>query len=103
MTGVQTCALPIYGALFKQNQDVYGGSFESFKRLLRKGHDFIKNKRLISRGLSMIADPRAQAGSQLARSLGYGFGLSGGSLENEKEVKKSPRQFTGNLSDLAED
>jgi hypothetical protein len=81
---------------FKENQDVYGGSFKSFKRLLRKGHDFIKQHKLISRGLSMIPDKRAQVGSKIARELGYG--LSGGSLHNEKCNTKY-----NNLSDLAED
>lgn len=53
--------------------NVYGGNFfSSVKNLLKKGHDFAKKNRLVSKGLSMINNPYAQAASQVADKLGYG-------------------------------
>lgn len=72
---------------YKENQDVYGGRFDTIKGLLSKGHDFIKKHKLISKGLSLIQDPYAQQGARFADMLGYG--LSGGKLNGNNKVDLS--------------
>lgn len=39
---------------------------------VKKVHGFIKDNKLISRGLSLLPDGRAQTGSKVAGALGYG-------------------------------
>ena len=83
---------------YEASQDVYGGSWKGFKRLLKKGHDFVKQHKLVSKGLRAIPHPYAQTGSKVAETLGYGRSggaLMGGSLEKPK-IKSGMK-----LSDLA--
>ena len=66
---------------YRESQDVYGGKFEMLKKALKGAHDYVKKNKLISKGLSQIKHPYAQAGAKIAQTLGYG--MSGGELENE--------------------
>ncbi len=77
---------------YKESQEIYGGRFEVFKKMLNAGHKFIKDNKIISRSLGNFNDPYSQGASQIARSLGYGRmrnrqgrGLSGGNLSEYAE------------------
>jgi hypothetical protein len=59
------------------SRDMYGGSFRDAMRSVGR---FIKDNRLVSRGLSMIPNPSAQMASRAANVMG--LGLSGGKLSN---------------------
>jgi len=48
------------------------GFFDSIKRVLSSIGNFVKDNRLISRGLSLIPHPYARVGSTVASSLGLG-------------------------------
>lgn len=86
---------------YVESQDVYGGRFEMMKKLFKKGHDYVKQHKLISKGLSAIPHPYAQTGAKVASALGYGMSggeLTGGSLNKPKKIKNGM-----SLSDLAEE
>lgn len=69
------------GITYQKSQDVFGGSFFSkIRGAFSSVHDFAKRHKLLSKGLSLIPDPRAQAASRVANAMGYG--MSGGSLSN---------------------
>jgi hypothetical protein len=40
--------------------------------MLKKAHSFVKDRKLISKGLNLLQDPRAQKASSIAGILGYG-------------------------------
>ena len=40
--------------------------------VLKKAHNFVKDRQLISKGLNLLQDPRAQKASSIANILGYG-------------------------------
>jgi len=40
--------------------------------ILKKAHNFVKDRQLISKGLNLLQDPRAQKASSIASILGYG-------------------------------
>lgn len=62
---------------YKRTQDVYGGTFFSkLKGLARRGNDFLKRSKVLSRTLGVIPHPYAKIGSVAADALGYG--VSGG-------------------------
>jgi hypothetical protein len=50
----------------------FGNIWNGIKRAATGAHDFIKNNRLISRGLALIPDARARAAGTAAGALGYG-------------------------------
>ena len=71
------------GISYQKSMDVFGGSFFSkMKDAFRSVHDFAKRHKIVSKGLSMIPDSRAQVASRVASSLGYG--MTGGSLTNNE-------------------
>lgn len=87
----------VAGVTYQQAQNVFGGGF--FKNLLgsfKKAGKFVKKHKLLSKGLSLIPDPRAQAASRVAKSLGLGMHprLCGGALDIKQKLI---------ASDLAED
>lgn len=71
---------------YRDVQEVNGGNFLSglkdFGRkllpILKKGNEFLRDTRAISKGLSTIPHPYAQIGSQAARAIGYGEGVYAG-------------------------
>jgi hypothetical protein len=65
---------------YRRSDDIYGGKFEAIKHFFQKAGKFIKDHKLVSRGLSLIPDPRAQMASRAASALG--FGMSGGSVDD---------------------
>lgn len=70
-------AQPTPSVSFADQNAIYGGSFFSkIRDALGKVGSFVKQNKLVSRGLQLIPDPRAQAASRVASSLG--FGASGG-------------------------
>lgn len=87
-------ARPSANITFNQAQDIYGGSF--FTKLwkgLKKVGKFAKDKKLLSRGLSMIPDPRAQMAGRVASAVGYGSSGGrmmryGGGLADDEDEKK---------------
>lgn len=86
---------------YVESQDVYGGRFERLKGLVKKGHDFVKKHKLISKGLSAIPHPYAQTGAKVAKTLGYGMSggeLVGAGLESKKKIKNGM-----SLSDLCDE
>jgi len=85
---------------YKKSEDIYGGKFEKLKAFLSKAHDFVKANKMVSRGLSQIANPYAQKAAQFADQLGYG--ISGGAVMDyggNLPTKKTKRKMK--LSDLA--
>lgn len=79
-------------------QDVNGGDFlsslkqfgESILSGLRTAHDFIKNNKILSKGLSFIPHPLGQVGSKVADALGYGDGegvMVGGKMMSRKSLR----------------
>lgn len=76
-------------------EKVYGGDFFSSVRdfgkkaidALKKGHDFVKDRQLISKGLKGVPHPAAQVGSVVADILGYGD--DGAALSGGKRKKKA--------------
>lgn len=65
---------------YSRSEDIYGGKFEGIKHFFSKVGNFIKDHKLISRGLSFIPDPRAQMASKAAAMAG--LGMSGGSVDD---------------------
>ena len=85
---------------YKDVEHVNGGDFLSglkdFGNKLLSGlktaHDFVKENKLLSRGLSLIPHPAAQVGSRAAESFGYGDGiLVGGRRMDRSELRKRLR------------
>lgn len=66
---------------YKKYENSYGGSF--FSKLKSVGR-FIKDNKLISKGLSLIPHPYAQRGSELADK--FGFGVTGGRYLKRSEL-----------------
>lgn len=107
----------VRGITFKKTNDIYGGNFfDDLKNTFSKVGNFIKDNKLISKGLSMLPFPQAQAGSKFAQSLGLGFsgggasggramyGMRGGNLIEEKPKRKQKKQEDEcNASNFAED
>jgi hypothetical protein len=70
------------GISYDMVKDHEGGNFwDSLKAIgskilpfLRGAHDFIKENKLLSKGLSLVPHPGAQIGSKAARLVGYGDG-----------------------------
>lgn len=68
-------AQPIPSISYGDQNAVFGGSFFSKVRdALGRVHGFVKQNRLISKGLQLLPDPRAQAAARVASKLGYGVG-----------------------------
>jgi hypothetical protein len=94
------------GITYKKAYDVYGGSFYTrVKDALRSAHDYAKEHKLLSKGLKLIPDQRAQMASRVAENLGYG--ISGGNLRGGAIKKKSKKSIeeklqTSLISDLAD-
>jgi len=85
------------GVAYQQARDVFGGSFfTKLKNVAQKVGKFAKKHKLVSKGLKMIPDPRAQRAAQVAQSLGYG--MSGGSLCND-EIKHRLQYDASELAD----
>lgn len=59
---------------YNEVQRIFGGAniFGNLGSVLKKGVKYVKDNQLISKGLSMIPHPIAQAASSAAKSLGYG-------------------------------
>jgi hypothetical protein len=83
-------------------QDVNGGDFlsslkqfgESILSGLRTAHDFIKNNKILSKGLSFIPHPLGQVGSKVAEALGYGDGegvMVGGKMMSRESLRSRLR------------
>lgn len=73
------------GVTYSRAMDVYGGSF--FNKLgsaFRKAHDWAKDNKVLSRGLSVLPHPAAQVAAKAASMAGYG--MSGGSLMNMSDL-----------------
>lgn len=86
------------GVSYQQAQDVFGGNFfTKIKNAFQSVGRFAKQHKLLSKGLSLIPDPRAQAAAKLAQSVG--LGMSGGSLKNDDIIKK----IQYNASSFADD
>lgn len=85
LTGQDVVNSPVDQSMMNKDEDIYGGNiWSSLKNILRKGHDFVKQNKLISKSLSAIPNnPYASVAADITRSLGYGRsggGLTGGSL-----------------------
>jgi hypothetical protein len=65
---------------YRRSEDIYGGKFEFLKSFMSKAGKYIKANKLVSRGLALFPDPRAQVASQAAAALGYG--MSGGAVDD---------------------
>ena len=88
-------ARPVPGVSYQQADDVFGGSFFSkLKNAFVKVGKYVKQHKLLSRGLKLIPDPRAQAASRVAAMAG--LGMSGGSLSRSQITDRL------NASDLAD-
>jgi len=88
----------VAGVNYKAVESVYGGDFYSkLKGFLGKAHNFIKDKKLISRAASAIPHPYAQALGRAAAD--YGYGMSGGSLKDNdsKKVKMTKDELKRRL------
>jgi hypothetical protein len=73
--------------------NIYGGSFFStLKDAFRKGHNYVKKHKLLSKGLSLIPDSRVQSAARAADMLGYGVRAGG-------DVVTMPRYYE-NLEEL---
>jgi hypothetical protein len=93
---------------YSRSDEIYGGRFEGLMKFLKGAHQFIKDNKLVSKGLSFAGLPMA---GKAADVLGYG--MSGGSVmdwggslptvcdrkQKEKKTKKGTNII--NLSDLA--
>jgi hypothetical protein len=78
-------------------QDVFGGNFwDTLKSAVGSVGRYAKKHKLLSKGLALVPDQRAQMASRVAQRLGYG--MTGGSLTNE-DIKN---RITC-ASDIAED
>jgi len=99
------------GVSYKRQSDVYGGNFwTSLRQALSGAHKFVKDNKLISRGLSLIKHPAAIPAAEAARMLGYGRhrrmrggelqDLEGGDLYDETESEDNSSE---NLSDNSEE
>ncbi len=87
-------------------EKVYGGDFFSSVRdfgkkafdILRKGHDFAKDKKLLSKGLKFIPGPAGPIASTVADVLGYGAdgsALSGGRKKKKRAGALVERNVSG--------
>lgn len=54
--------------------------------VLKKAHSFVKDRKLISKGLNLLQDPRAQKASAIAGILGYGRKRRVGGARKRKGV-----------------
>ncbi len=66
---------------YEQQASVYGGGgnlFRSLGNAFRSAHNFVKDNRLISRGLSAMPGVIPGAAATIAKHVGYGAGRSGG-------------------------
>lgn len=71
---LQANQLPASPASFIES-DIYGGGFwDDVKSFASKAHSFVKDNKLISKGLANIPHPNGQLASQFASSIGYGSG-----------------------------
>lgn len=92
VTGSDILTTPItYDISYHEMQKIYGGDFFSKVRdtgskiikSLGKANDYLRDKKLISNVLGAIPSPYTQSASEVARSLGYGYGgvLEGGCMD----------------------
>jgi len=80
--------------------NIYGGNFFSnIKDALSKAKDFVKKHKLISRGLSFINHPAAQALSAVAKKSGYGARAGVRAGMSAGEIIDMPR-YHENLEEL---
>ena len=89
---------------YHRSNEIYGGKFEGLKAFLRGAHKFVKDNKLLSKGLAMIPNQYAQMGSKGAEAMGYGMSGGGalldygGSLTIPKQIKTDKK--TVKLSDF---
>lgn len=83
---------PMHHMNYNELTSIYGGGsfFSKFGDILRKGANYVKDNKLISKGLGIIPHPYAQLGSQAANILGLGEGgvLEGGRPMTRKMMRK---------------
>lgn len=80
--------------------NIYGGNFFSnIKDALMKAKDFVKKHKLISKGLSFINHPAAQALSAVAKKSGYGVSAGVRAGMSAGEIVDMPR-YHENLEEL---
>lgn len=83
---------PMHHMSYNELTSIYGGGsfFSRFGDILRKGANYVKDNKLISKGLGIIPHPYAQLGSQAANILGLGEGgiLEGGRPMTRKMMRK---------------
>ena len=81
-------------------RNIYGGSWQGFKDLLSKGYKYVKDNKLISKGLEMSGNPYAQVGAKVASALGFGVvgagvtgaGTTGGRMRGSGFHEKTNRK-----------
>lgn len=61
--------------------------------VLRRGHAYVRQHKLVSRGLALVRHPVAQRLSQAARVLGYGEGYRAGVMAHHR--RRAPRRHHG--------
>ena len=76
---------------YHRSNEIYGGKFEGLKAFLRGAHKFVKDNKLLSKGLAMIPHPYAQLGAKGAQAMGYG--MSGGSVDDYGGSLTIPKQI----------
>ena len=113
----------VSGITYQNANDIYGGNFfDTLKNVFSKVGSFIKDHKIISKGLGALPFPQAQAASKLAETLGFGDsggGMSGGRVrrpmnrqlllgsglpednKKEKKPKKYAKKKIYNASDIA--
>ena len=86
---------PVDSSVQHVRRNIYGGSWQGFKNLLSKGYNYVKDNKLISKGLSMTGNPYAQAGAKVASALGFGVtggGVTGGRMRGSGFEEKTNRK-----------
>ena len=91
---------------YSRSDEIYGGRFEGLMNFLKKAHQFIKENKLVSKGLNFAGLPIAGKAADV-----MGYGMSGGSVMDyggslptiQQKEKKTGKKGSNiiNLSDLA--
>ncbi len=75
-------------------EEVNGGDFWSgLKSFGTKLHNFIRDHKLISKGLSVVPHPAAQVASRAADAFGYGGVVLGGKKMSRAQMRKRLNQY----------
>jgi hypothetical protein len=96
---------PVDNTIQHVRRNIYGGSWKGFKDMLSKGYQYVKDNKLISKGLEMSGNPYAQAGAKVASALGFGItgaGVTGGRMMGSgfQERKTNRKKGQVYLSDF---